>query len=429
MKDKLKETTEKLILANKELAFQNEEKAKRAAELIIANIELAFQNEEKAKRAAELVVANKELAFHNEEKAKRAAELVIANKELAFQNEEKAKRAAELVIANKELAFQNEEKEKRTAELVVANKELLFQNEEKAKRAAELVIANKELAFQNEEKEKQALELVIANKELAFQNEESEIKSEELNITNEELASQNEEKEKRATELVITNKELEQFSYLSSHDLREPLLTIRSFIGLILDEHSEEMNDEAKKYFQFVSDAAVRMDDLIKGLLDYSRLSAAKQLNDGIDCNEILKDLVADYNLLIIKTKAVITIEPLPIIKAFPLELKLLFGNLISNAIKFRKKEIVSEIHISYKKITAGWQFAVKDNGIGIGEKDKEKIFLIFQRLHKRKDYEGTGIGLAFCKKIAELHGGRIWVESILGESSHFYFTILTERL
>jgi PAS domain S-box-containing protein len=199
---------DELVIANKELAFQNDEKEKRAAELVIANKELAFQNEEKEKRAAELVIANKELAFQNEVKEKRAAELVIANKELAFQNEEKEKRAAELVIANKELAFQNEVKEKRAAELAIANKELAFQNEEKEKRAAELAIANKELAFQNEEKEKRAAELAIANKELAFQNEVKESRAAELVIANKELAFQNEEKEKRAAELFIANKEL-----------------------------------------------------------------------------------------------------------------------------------------------------------------------------------------------------------------------------
>ena len=206
--DEKEKRAAELVIANKELAFQNEEKEKRAAELVIANEELAFQNEEKEKRAAELVIANKELAFQNEEKEKRAAELAIANKELAFQNEEKEKRAAELVIANKELAFQNEVKEKRAAELNIANKELAFQNEEKEKRAAELVIANKELAFQNEVKEKRAAELAIANKELAFQNEEKEKRAAELAIANKELAFQNEEKEKRAAELAIANKEL-----------------------------------------------------------------------------------------------------------------------------------------------------------------------------------------------------------------------------
>ncbi|CAN5211623.1 hypothetical protein BH09BAC5_BH09BAC5_15690 [soil metagenome] len=194
--------------ANKELIFQNQEKAKRADELIIANKELAFQNGEKEKRADELIIANKELLFQNEEKEKRANELIIANKELAFQHKEKGKRADELVIANKELVFQNEEKEKRADELIIANKELLFQNEEKEKRANELIIANEELAFQHREKGKRADELVIANKELAFQNEEKEKRAQELIIANKELVFQNEEKGKRADELIIANQEL-----------------------------------------------------------------------------------------------------------------------------------------------------------------------------------------------------------------------------
>ena len=197
-----------LIVANKELIFQNEEKEKRAAELLIANKELVFQNEEKEKRAAELLIANKELIFQNEEKEKRAAELLIANKELVFQNEEKEKRAAELVIADKELDFQSKEKDKRAAELVIADIELVFQNEEKEKRAAELLIADIELVFQNEEKEKRAAELVIADIELDFQGKEKGKRADELFIANQELVFQNEEKGKRADELIIANQEL-----------------------------------------------------------------------------------------------------------------------------------------------------------------------------------------------------------------------------
>ena len=260
--------SDELIIANKELVFQNKEKEKRAAELIIANKEIAFQNKEKEKRAAELIIANKELAFQDEEKEKRAEELIIANKELIFQNEEKEKRAEELIIANKELIFQNEEKEKRAEELIIANKELVFQNDEKEKRAAELIIANKELAFQNEEKEKRAEELIIANKELAFQNEEKEKRAAELFIANKELVFQTGEKEKRAAELVIAdielafqnkekekreiaNKELEAFSYsvklASQYSLSlieaslDPLVTI-STEGKITDMNEAMVN-------------------------------------------------------------------------------------------------------------------------------------------------------------------------------------------
>ena len=193
--NKVKEV-DKLALANKELAFQNEEKEKRVDKLALANKELAFQNEEKEKRADELALANKELAFQNEEKEKRADELALANKELAFQNEEKEKRADELTVAN-------EDKEKRAGELALANKELAFQNREKEKRADELALANKELAFQNEEKDKRADELTLAN-------EEKEKRADELALANKELAFQNEEKDKRADELILANKEKEK---------------------------------------------------------------------------------------------------------------------------------------------------------------------------------------------------------------------------
>jgi PAS domain S-box-containing protein len=198
-----------LIIANKELAFQNQEKEDRASELIIANNELIFQNQEKEDRASELIIANNELAFQNQEKENRAAELAIANEELAFQNQEKENRASELIIANNELIFQNQEKEDRAAELILANKELIFQNQEKENRAAELIIANKELEFQTEEKENRASELVIANKELIFQNQEKKNRAAELVIADKELEFQTEEKENRASELVIANKELE----------------------------------------------------------------------------------------------------------------------------------------------------------------------------------------------------------------------------
>ena len=206
--DEKEKRAAELVIANKELAFQNDEKEKRAQELGVANTELAFQNDEKEKRAAELSIANTELAFQNDEKEKRAQELSVANEELAFQNNEKEKRAQELSIANTELAFQNDEKEKRAQELSVANTELAFQNNEKEKRAQELSIANTELAFQNDEKEKRAQELSVANTELAFQNHEKEKRAQELGIANIELAFQNDEKEKRAAELVIANKEL-----------------------------------------------------------------------------------------------------------------------------------------------------------------------------------------------------------------------------
>ncbi len=476
-----------LIIANKELAFQNEEKAKRADELIIANKELLYQNEEKAKRADELIAALKECAYLNQEKDKRAAELVIANKELVNKEEEvKAltefleqkviRRTVELAKVNGELMnaiADGKIYESKLFEHLQMSTAMLDNNPDVIGRFDKdfrYLYINHPITTERNETREWVIGKTLRDRgfsdeitrayEDAHQHVFATGKEKTIEVpiiikgdlhyfesrwtpefaTNGTVASalcisrditprkrMEKEIEEHTAQLITANKELEQYTYLTSHDLREPLLTIHSFINLIQNEHSQGLDDDAKRYLKLVSQASVRMDSLIKGLLDYSRLSNAKHLNDGVDCNEILKEVHADLLSLITKNNALISVDKLPIIKAFPLEIKLLFLNLITNAIKFRKKEIDPEIHISFTKISNGWQFSIKDNGIGIEEKGKEKIFLIFQRLHKRKDYEGTGIGLAFCKKIAELHGGRIWVESIPGESSTFYFTILTE--
>jgi len=412
-----------LIIANKELLFQNEEKEKRAAELIIANKELLFQNEEKEKRAAELIIANKELLFQNNEKEKRAAELIVANKELAFQNEEKEKRAAELIIANKELVFQNKEKEKRAAELIIANKELLFQNEEKEKRAAELIVANNELAFQNEEKEKRAAELIIANKELAFQNEEKEKRAAELIVANKELAFQNEEKEKRAVKLSIANKELEQFAYIASHDLQEPLRTVSNYMRVFEEDYITLLDGNARKYLVSVNSAIKRMSILIKSLLDFSRLGLNKKLI-YVDCKKLIEDVIADLDTIIKSSDVIIEVTEMPSLNVYETEIRQVFQNLITNAIKFQRKHTQPVIKIRSKKINDQWQFSVNDNGIGIAPVHFERIFDIFQRLHNTAEYEGNGIGLANCKKIVQLHQGEIWVESNPGQGTTFYFTI-----
>ncbi|MEP6645627.1 MAG: ATP-binding protein, partial [Saprospiraceae bacterium] len=398
--------------ANRELAFQNEEKEKRAAELGIANKELAFQNDEKEKRAAELGIANKELVFQNAEKEKRAAELGIANKELAFQNDEKEKRAAELSIANRELAFQNEEKEKRAAELGIANKELAFQNEEKEKRAAELIIANKELAFQNAEKEKRAAELIIANKELAFQNEE---------------------KEKRAAELSIANKELLAFTYISSHDLQEPLRKIQTFVSMILENENENLSEIGKYHFQRIQSAAERMQQLIDDLLAFSRINNTDHKFENTELAPIVEEVKTELKDTIQEKNAFIESSELCLANIIPFQFRQLIYNLISNALKFSnpeippiilvKSSIVKGSYLKNEKLSPEKNYChimIKDNGIGFEPRFNERIFGLFQKLHNKEIYEGTGIGLAIVKKIVENHHGIITVTSELTKGTTF---------
>ncbi len=224
------------------------------------------------------------------------------------------------------------------------------------------------------------------------------------------------------------NKELEQFTYIASHDLQEPLNTIGSFIKVIEENSDREFSDLEKDSFLFINQAASRMKELIKGLLDYSRLGKKAKVKK-LDSALLLQAVCHDLDFRIRETNAQINIGELPKIYAFETELRLLFQNLISNAIKFIKPNTKPIISITAEKKNSHWQFSVTDNGIGIEAKYKEKIFIIFQRLHGRDEYDGTGIGLAHCRKIIELHNGDIWVESVVGKGSTFYFTINSNLL
>jgi PAS domain S-box-containing protein len=224
-------------------------------------------------------------------------------------------------------------------------------------------------------------------------------------------------------ELELKNKEMEQFVYVASHDLQEPLRTISGFVKLLQQQYDEKLDDKAGKYFDFILQGADRMKILIRDLLDYSRIGKKDKL-DAVDCNKVLANVISDLGAAINDSKAIIKSDELPCINGYPTEVKLLFQNLIMNAVKFRKKDTVPQINILVEKKNDHWQFSVKDNGIGIDKTQSERIFVIFQRLHSRTEYEGSGIGLAHCKKIVELHGGKIWIESEPGEGTLFHFTI-----
>ena len=224
-------------------------------------------------------------------------------------------------------------------------------------------------------------------------------------------------------QLEIKNKELEQFVYIASHDLQEPLLTVSNFIELLKVDYGHLYDDDAHMYVGFIEDAAHRMRDLIKDLLDYSRLGKAKE-TEQVDTNELLQHIINDLDTRIAASGTHITYHNLPVVTAYRTELRQLFQNLITNAIKFCKKDVNPIIQVTAQHKENGWEFTVKDNGIGIEEKYREKIFLIFQRLHNRDDYPGNGIGLANCKKIVAMHNGDIDVRSVPGEGSSFYFTL-----
>ena len=225
----------------------------------------------------------------------------------------------------------------------------------------------------------------------------------------------------KLNEIRQKNVELEQFAYLASHDLQEPLNTISSFISVL--EQEEHLTKEASEYLGYIKQSSNHLAALITDLLDYSRIGKQSQLH-LTDFNEEVQQVLKDLRATIESKNAVITTHDLPVIHAYPMEIRLLFQNFISNAIKFQKSGTLPKIEISARKSVGEWQFSVADNGIGIEDKFKDRIFKIFQRLHTASEFQGTGIGLAHCKKIIDLHGGNLWVDSVVGKGSTFHFTI-----
>jgi PAS domain S-box-containing protein len=229
---------------------------------------------------------------------------------------------------------------------------------------------------------------------------------------------------KRANELAASNAELERFAYIASHDLQEPLRMVSSFLQLLQKKYKGQLDSKADQYIHYAVDGAERMKALIMDLLEYSRVGTAKEGFDMVDTSIVVQEVGDIFREKIIAARASVDIGPLPVIWGDRVQLTQLFQNLISNALKYHGDQ-APVIHIRAKEEPGCWQFSIEDNGIGINEQFFDKIFIIFQRLHNKSDYSGTGIGLAICKKIVERHGGRIWVKSTEKKGSTFYFTII----
>jgi len=234
--------------------------------------------------------------------------------------------------------------------------------------------------------------------------------------------------QKANQELAQSNAELEQFADVTSHDLQAPLATITTYAQLLEQRYENQLDTQSNQYIQHIVNGCSKMQNLIEDLLEYSRVSKNQKPLEPVDFNSILTIVCHNLESTIRKSQATIVYHNLPTIIADNYQLVQLFQNLIDNAIKSRREE-PPKIEISVESRENEYLFAVKDNGIGIDSKSFEEIFQIFQRLHTSEEYSGTGIGLAICKKIVEFHGGRIWVESQLGEGTTFYFTINSQSI
>jgi signal transduction histidine kinase len=231
------------------------------------------------------------------------------------------------------------------------------------------------------------------------------------------------ELQRGAKELKDRNEDLQQFAYASSHDLQEPLRSISNFVSILNRKMGDELNTEQKLYMDIIMNSTARMKKLINAILDYSRIGKNRKLEE-FDCNEVLQNVLIDLNFSIEASQAKINVGYLPMIVGYQTEFSTLMQNLIGNAIKFRKKDVPPFIQVIGIEHQNHYQFSIKDNGIGMEEGHSKKIFQLFSRLHSEEEYEGTGIGLTHSKKIVEMHGGKIWVESIPNEGTIFHFTI-----
>ncbi len=244
-----------------------------------------------------------------------------------------------------------------------------------------------------------------------------------------QLHTLNDNLQKHTKELAMSNDELEQFAYVASHDLQEPLRMVTSFLTLLESKYTAAIDDKGRQYIHFAVDGAKRMRQIILDLLEYSRVGRKEEKTEEVDMNQLFIETLNLLSKQIEEQGAQVKYQHLPVLNTYKAPLRQVLQNLIGNALKYQRADATPIITVDCKNVGHHWQIAVQDNGIGIEQEYYDKIFIIFQRLHSKDEYSGTGMGLAVTKKIIENLGGNIWVESTPGEGSIFYFTLLKNKL
>ena len=229
-------------------------------------------------------------------------------------------------------------------------------------------------------------------------------------------------------ELKQSNEELERFAFICSHDMQEPLRMMNSYAGLLKERYSSLVDERGQRYFNFITASARNMQKMVADVLNFSRVGREEIRYETVDCTRVVGDVLEEFGSVLAERGAKVTVGALPVIQTSPTLIRLLFQNLIGNALKFHDGSRTPEVRIDARKAERDgrpmWEFCILDNGIGIDPKFHEKVFAVFQRIHRKEEYSGTGIGLSTCKKFVELCGGAIWYESTLGEGTAFFFAL-----
>lgn len=240
----------------------------------------------------------------------------------------------------------------------------------------------------------------------------------------ERLRIMNRELEKRNEALAVSNIELEQFAYIASHDLQEPLRMVTGFLGQIERKYKDSLDQKGKEYIHYAVDGASRMKQIISDLLEYSRVGKKDFKYESFDVGDVIEEVISLNKPMFAENKVTIFKNKMPVIVASKPLIRQVFQNLLANAVKYRKPGQATTITIDFTETAGFWQFSIADTGIGIKPDHLDRIFVLFQRLHSREQYSGTGIGLSVCRKIIENHKGKIWVTSEFGQGSTFYFSL-----
>jgi two-component system sensor histidine kinase/response regulator len=298
---------------------------------------------------------------------------------------------------------------------------------EQVKRQAERLRQAEREEFERRLAEEKLRQTEERYREIARLNTELEqrvvARTRELEEANQGLAREVAERQRAASALERSNRDLEQFAYVASHDLKEPLRKMRIYLELLQRRYQGRLEAEADQYIQLAVQASARMRALVNDLLAYARVGSNERPLERIDCSEVLQQALANLQTVIEEKHAQVTHDRLPVVKGDAIQLVQLFENLVSNALKFNQAQAPS-VHVGVERQDDHWRFSVRDNGIGIDPRYAERIFIIFERLHSQEEYPGTGIGLAICKRIVERHHGCIGVESEPGKGATFWFTL-----